>query len=472
MEFLDWHHFQRDHNHTSEFPPNYLIHEKYHETWHGFFQNSTDYFEGKMTCDCRRSEQFSPYYELEDRYYANVEGSLWATYIQGYGDYYAHGRYMPKDIRQAHVSPGDGPNKDTTPFQWNYEGKNWDKLFTEFAAQLEPRPTSIVLNAGHWPHQGITRNMESILRAVREVIGWDAGHHVIYRATVKSQYGPVQLSSADQAARDWSLRMPGILFQPFPPALATSLTPEDYFDDKHFAHARTYRQWNQDLVQALTIPATKVHRVFILSGAVRTLQLTKESLLHHWMLPLCPPSTCVAHLVTHFSYTDNRPNPRASDPRGSVVESSSTANDGSRLHFQNHSFPEGYLVLHPVEDGYNIGSQEEKDAMDLVERETGGTLAAKMRIFRVGDPRRYSMWFARAWTWRHVQQSIVPNLEGLVDFYAFTRPDMLYMIPVPTVNFFREFRQRDQEEVWVHDTYYAVYADTFAFFETKEAGDK
>lgn len=409
MEWLDYHHFQRS---TDTTPPHtdldLLINEKRHDSWVNYFHYSTDHFEGKMRCDCRRDQEFNLGHEVENRYYANLDRSFWATYIQGYGQNSAKGRYNPRDIYPDLPLEISG-EEDQTPYKWAWPGERWDWLLLKHAGQLQPKPTAVVFNAGLWPDMSIGLKLERIFRAAREVVGWHPDSRIIWRCTNKLRDHGLQWSNADVQARDWIMRMPGVTLLEFPQELAEKLTPDDYFDDKHYAKASVYRQWNEDLRKALAPTIKKNHRVFILVGAVRTLRMTEDTILQNWILPLCPPSTCVAHLVTHFSYTDNRPS-KGNDPTGQVVAGSSA----DEQFFQNHNFPEGYLMIHPVEH-YNIGSQQEQDAMDLVEQKEFGD-PARLRMFRLGDPRRFSMWFARAWAWRHVKLHIATQYK--VDFFC------------------------------------------------------
>jgi hypothetical protein len=75
--FLAWLHQQ---HHSTSYAPDWLINEKKSDSWHSYFQASTAHFEGYMKCDCRRSENFDLWLEMENRYY--YRDNLAATYIQ------------------------------------------------------------------------------------------------------------------------------------------------------------------------------------------------------------------------------------------------------------------------------------------------------------------------------------------------------------------------------------------------------
>lgn len=221
-----------------------------------------------------------------------------------------------------------------------------------------------------------------------------------------------------------------------------------------------YRQWNKQMESALE-PRAKRHRVFILVGGARTLESTIDSFFNNIVTPLCPPRDCVAHLVTHLSSSDNRPSDN--DTRGQVV----AAQDANIHHYLENA--PANVILHVVHR-YDIASPEEAGAMDLFEEETtNSTIKQRMQMFRKGDPRRYSMWFARAWAWRHVKDLAK---DHDFDFVAFTRPDMLWLMPINSVDFFYDKQSEGNNDVWVHDTYYNNVPDTFAFFTSMETAGK
>jgi hypothetical protein len=164
-----------------------------------------------------------------------------------------------------------------------------------------------------------------------------------------------------------------------------------------------------------------------------------------------------------LSSSDNRPSSKGNQDGESM---SAEGTDSNHTFFAQTNLPDGYLVLHKV-DGYEVGSQAEQDTMDLLEKEeTDHFVQKRMRMFRIGDPRRYSMWFARAWAWRFTQQLAID-----FDFFTFGRPDSLWMIPVPTVSFFEDFRTTDHD-IWTHDSYYSGTADTFAFIRSYDAAHR
>jgi hypothetical protein len=235
------------------------------------------------------------------------------------------------------------------------------------------------------------------------------------------------------------------------------------------------------------------HVVFIMTGAVRTLAKTHESILKHLVVPLCPPSSCTSHLVAHLSYSDNRPDTGSGDPSGKAIfvntteiqrlqsivkqwlcsatkESSSDSNAGP---------PHSFHFCHFVSPSYNIGTLEERNAMDVVEAEmeiesnnittnhsfNSTMIVNRIRSLRYADPRRYSMWFSRYWTWKYIQD----NLDSSFSEFMFFRPDLLWYLPFMDHNFVRNNPYPNSgnnitsRDIWVHDSYYSAAPDTFAY---------
>uniref|UniRef100_A0A7S1VUY4 Uncharacterized protein n=1 Tax=Grammatophora oceanica TaxID=210454 RepID=A0A7S1VUY4_9STRA len=200
--------------------------------------------------------------------------------------------------------------------------------------------------------------------------------------------------------------------------------------------------------------------VFVFVGAVRTLSVTQPSLRKHVIDRLCPPNECIAHVVTHFSSTDNRPDTVTDSPFGLAQPIVSNNFTWSR--------PGGNLVHHLV-PGYDIGSKEEAEAMEEERNKCDDSmLRIRMKALQYGDPRRFSMWFARSFAWEHVKADVLPKYN--IHSFFFSRPDMFWIHPAPEISFFK-INSKKEREVWTHDMYYKHTADTWAYIPSKEVAD-
>ncbi len=93
------------------------------------------------------------------------------------------------------------------------------------------------------------------------------------------------------------------------------------------------------------------------------------------IFPICPPPDCIAHLVIHLSYANNRPSVVNHDGKSIV------ANENKKCdYFENSSWTKGHMVVHRV-DSYKIRSQEEQSAMDVMENEEPEEVAKRTKIF-------------------------------------------------------------------------------------------
>mmetsp|Transcript_14772 Transcript_14772/g.36145 ORF Transcript_14772/g.36145 Transcript_14772/m.36145 type:complete len:669 (-) Transcript_14772:1136-3142(-) len=399
-----------------------------------------EYFDVKVTCACEKSEE--PGCERMNGYHQTTitserESKITATCF-----------HLPDDFSlPTHSTSGSREAQMIQKKQAVVQ--QLVDLLTNVVSHMNPQPTIIVMNGRNWPIELTNASVGKILEAA-------------YRSTMKSGTvvwrggslaEPVQI---DKAVEMWSYHLPWLVHQLFP---KVGIREVSNSKNSYFLSRNLYQKWNEELISILEYTAI-VHRVFILVGGARTMESTMGSYFANFIMPLCPKHNCIAHLVIHLSSSDNRPSRGRDDPLGTVV-SSQDANIDKFL--QNAP---SNLILHKVK-GYNIGSSHEASAMDLVEAETTDSLLrVRLRLFRYGDPRRYSMWFARAWAWRTVE---ILSETYQFQFLAFTRPDLLWLTPINTAEFFKKFSEEAESDVWVHDVYFSNVPDTLALFNSINA---
>ena len=227
------------------------------------------------------------------------------------------------------------------------------------------------------------------------------------------------------------------------------------------------------------------HLVVIMVGAVRAIEKTALLTLKNLVAPLCSPLTCTSHLVSHLSYSDNRPDQSQRDPKGRSITLEETEIIRIQSFVQNslcspQDIPPlsdiitGFDFCHKVLPSYNIGSDDEQRAMDDFETEfcnEDPALRNRIRSLRYGDPRRYSMWFARNYAWRFAETALLStdtNTLGVVVSqdqhveFIFVRPDLLWYLPFASWEFLQSKVLSDRD-IWVHDSYYANIPDTWSY---------
>ena len=119
-----------------------LVEEKKFRSWYEFYNYTSEALAPYELCDCFRSETFNPATIFENRYYYSPYHSL--VYIQAFGDIPSHGHW------QANALPSAGSLsvlKDPKKSLW--ESRWWDTI-SYHVSNLYPKPSHLVLNAGHW----------------------------------------------------------------------------------------------------------------------------------------------------------------------------------------------------------------------------------------------------------------------------------------------------------------------------------
>lgn len=115
------------------------------KSWDNFYSSTNEMFAPNEYCDCYRNSSINLVYE--NRYYYNKNRNLSISYIQYFGDERAlHGHWQPSDNETNHHL--HKPDHAFVPFHWNYT--QVDDAIANIAGKLQPRPSVLLLNAGHW----------------------------------------------------------------------------------------------------------------------------------------------------------------------------------------------------------------------------------------------------------------------------------------------------------------------------------
>jgi len=149
-------------HHGSFYPddayPNILMHTTFND-WISFYEGTNAVFGAHEDCDCFRDRnEVERIYE--NRYYFNKERNTSISYIQYFGDTHPlHGHWSPADNESNHDHrPLD---HEFQPYRWQYSIAD---ALTNIAAKLEPKPSVLLLNAGHWPNSwGEESHRQSVL---------------------------------------------------------------------------------------------------------------------------------------------------------------------------------------------------------------------------------------------------------------------------------------------------------------------
>lgn len=121
--------------------------------WVDFFEFSNQLFYPFEHCDCFRTA--GPYAPpkgsdvYENRYYRNDARNITISYLQYFGDQSMFsGHWRPSDSNGT--APYQAPDLKMTTPKWIYH--KVEDVLIHIAAKLQPKPTTLILNAGAHPH--------------------------------------------------------------------------------------------------------------------------------------------------------------------------------------------------------------------------------------------------------------------------------------------------------------------------------
>lgn len=239
--------------------PNYLVSEKVYSSWSEFYHNSTSELRGVCQCDCFRtmmtglhSNIDTPFTAMrENRYcrYGKAQNSIAFTYIQLFGDTLSmHGTTGPRETSLSAIHTQQQLHK------WNYTSIH--ELLTDFIAQLQPKPSALVLSTGAWPHERIQRELAAALEAAKNLtdnVFWLESAPP--KETLKSNPCANISHPLDIDLHARSLCAQHLCaYLEFPTELPVHLLDKEsclpaYWDNLHFSSGEVYDFWN---LQTLT----------------------------------------------------------------------------------------------------------------------------------------------------------------------------------------------------------------------------
>jgi len=460
--------------------PDWLLNEHVIGNWATFFNKTTDVFGDAMKCDCARGQVFNLGQETENRYYHNRVRSISRSFFMVYGDNMLAGHCGPNETRLAR--PRNYTTVHWARFKWHYLGGELAHFLQDHVARLDPKATQIQINAGHWPHGNIRQELQSIfeaaLQVTEDVVWWESnpGRNVPI-SRLQSWRG----LEIDERARGISQKELPVRYVPFPRSLwkPGQNRSADYFDGLHFAKPRIYRDWNRaeplvtwdgvdDAGNGGSQSSARV--TFIIAGASRSFAMVQKSILQNVVSVLCPAAYCHASVFLQLSLQDNVHS-----------QNRSTSMNGSGFFVKKSEWPDVSLWKMRASTNFHMRRLDVQSAFekrlfeDYVLNHSENP--ERQRTLRHYDPRRYSMWFTRYAAWKWMQDISRKGSRFTTeeqDLFVFLRPDIAWTWPVPPLSYFNvrrvghvaESRQKREQKVWVHDTWFAPTPDTFAFLSS------
>ncbi len=264
--------------HTSRVDvPTFLINEKRSRNFIHYFQRSTRFFGGSMSCDCYRMTTCSKLDKVckqkwsqtafENRQYRHPHLPVVLTFMQVWGDLPLIASIDPWLLHNGNIT--DVPRKHT------YRLTLLEFLKT-VVPKLVPRVTSIALNTGMWEHSHTLASIQSILEALSSAANmsvWqetspdrramimkpstadnDFSRDISNNSRIegKSNNGTSSsgrvLSDIDAAAQRLCAPQGRLdcVFAPFPVKISSMNSYTDWWDDKHL-NAKMHQQVMSDV---------------------------------------------------------------------------------------------------------------------------------------------------------------------------------------------------------------------------------
>ena len=131
--------------------PNILNELDFKGDWISFYNTTNQLFAPHEHCDCFRKPSIDEGAKdvYENRYYFSTERNISISYLQYFGDRQQFsGHWQPSDEVSRHYHKP--PDLEYVEPKWVYH--SIENLLSKVASKLTPKPSVLVLNTGHWPH--------------------------------------------------------------------------------------------------------------------------------------------------------------------------------------------------------------------------------------------------------------------------------------------------------------------------------
>lgn len=226
-------------HHSTYYPdesmPNILMHVTFKD-WIDFYEGTNSVFGSHEHCDCFRSNNDAESI-YENRYYFNKQRNISISYIQYFGDSHeSHGHWSPTDKESNHDPQYGRPDHEFHPYRWQYSISD---TLANIAARLNPKPSVLLLNAGHWPNKwGEETHRNTVLALALSLFD-----RVIWKTT-----NPRNDSMPGEYAHDEACAYPGVECMNID--WTKYLSSADYTDFVHF-QPRIYTDLNIQLIHQL-----------------------------------------------------------------------------------------------------------------------------------------------------------------------------------------------------------------------------
>ena len=137
------------------------------DTWLGFYQHTNELLQPYELCDCYRLERTEGKREnynstVENRYYYDPINDNLLVYVTAFGNENdLHGHWTAEDVTNSLLVGRNGTtklpqwkkpdrSKQQPPLSFRWSTRDWTWVIRHHLAQIRPKPSHVVLNAGLW----------------------------------------------------------------------------------------------------------------------------------------------------------------------------------------------------------------------------------------------------------------------------------------------------------------------------------
>ncbi|CAB9507687.1 expressed unknown protein [Seminavis robusta] len=180
--YLDLVYFLRHNKWVQDNDSPNILNAKQFPSWNDHYNASTLALAPNEECDCFRlnpknSSHIDKEETIENRYYADPERNNYATFIEVFGGYQAHGHLLPEEAYVQHRHAMDFDRLQTDPFVWRHD---WPGLIRNYLNEMNPKPDYLVFNEGLWIEHEL--GDEDVRQSIKDALD-DSGIIGIYKTT-------------------------------------------------------------------------------------------------------------------------------------------------------------------------------------------------------------------------------------------------------------------------------------------------
>jgi len=224
--------------------PSMVYQRRNHSSWNSFYDFTNSNLNPYEECDCFRTEgRVNMTNFIENRYFMDVERNNTLSFLWKGGNEQFKTSWNATDIHKNHTLVKDASDV-------SYFGHaDWLGTIEEFVCKMDPRPSMVVMNSGHWGDGGFANAtiQEMVVDALR---GCDIAS--VYKTTTKKK------NEKNSVMRDYEQQMCNQTDMCYDTGWTGPLVSREFYWDRLHLHAPIYSMLNVQLLSMLSSRRQKV----------------------------------------------------------------------------------------------------------------------------------------------------------------------------------------------------------------------